>query len=83
MESEVVSQSRAKRLATQAVTGASKVWISRIDGEWLPIPTEALKELGWVQNTEVEMFPIAGTQQIIIRRRGYNGEQQGEDPSAG
>ena len=83
MKSEVVSQSRAKRLATQAVTGASKVWITRVQDEWLPLPAEALKHLGWIQGTEVEMFPIAGTQQIIIRRRGYNGEQQGEDPSAG
>ena len=60
------------------MTKAGKVWICRVMGDWLPLPEEALKELGWVEGTEVEMFPIAGTQQIIVRKRGYNNDE-GED----
>lgn len=51
-------------------------WTSRIEGEWLPIPFEALELLGLKEGSEVELVPLTGdshVKQLIIRRKDSTG----------
>ena len=48
--------------------GDSVYRVSKIQGEWLPIPAEVLSELGWDEGTEVEIAVITGNQ-IVVRRK--------------
>jgi hypothetical protein len=43
-------------------------WMARITDQWLPIPAEAAKALGWEDGDEIELFPSHG--QVILRKKG-------------
>ena len=50
---------------------APEPWISKVTDDWLPLPSGLLHKLGWTEGTLVELFTIAGTEQVIVRKAGY------------
>ena len=44
------------------------VYLARITNDWLPLPTEALKQLGWTEGTEIELLPIMNGQ-VVLRKK--------------
>ena len=47
-------------------------YITRIQDDWLPLPTELLGQLGWVEGTELEIVVItadSSVKQILIRKK--------------
>ena len=44
-------------------------WFTKVQLDWIPVPAEALEQLGWDEGTELEAF-IMYNDQIVIRRKG-------------
>ena len=67
---------KAKVVIPKSNKRADGSWVSKMQGDWLPLPEEALEQLGWVEGTELELVPIMGDShvtQIIIRRKDSAG----------
>lgn len=48
--------------------GSPPVMIVKLVDDWLPIPDEMLRHLGWTEGTEVEFVPLAN-KQVVIRKK--------------
>ena len=44
-------------------------YFTKIQLDWVPLPTELLTQLGWDEGTELEALVIHGDQ-VVIRRKG-------------
>ena len=44
------------------------VWLSKVMGEWLPLPAQVLRQLDWTEGTELELLSITNGQ-VIIRKK--------------
>mgnify|MGYP001618455252 CR=1 FL=1 len=48
-------------------------WVVRVVDDWVPLPSELLTQLGWVEGTELEIVHIQGdscVRQVLIRKKG-------------
>ena len=54
-------------LLTPIQVSANK-WTAKIQLDWLPLPAEVIKELGWKEGEELEILPIENNQ-VVIRKK--------------
>jgi len=44
-------------------------WIVKVTDDWLPIPSDVLERLKWKEGDELELVPIDGGQQLLLRKK--------------
>ena len=71
VEEEIANEPACVPQHTDApVKVAKDTWITRVSNHgWVPLPSEAIQQLGWDEGTELELFSIMNGQ-VIIRKRG-------------
>ena len=56
-----------KKMIKEPVEVRPGIYLAKIQDDWLPLPSAFIKQLGWKEGDEIEMFPTH--EQVILRRK--------------